>query len=93
MSVEIEVNDNSENMEPIRQEQQNQQPRERRPPDRYGEWVYLAHESENPKSVEEALSSPEKDEWIKAMESEMESFNKNEVWNLVKLPEGRKSVG
>ena len=43
--------------------------------------------------MEEALSSPEKDEWIKAMESEMESLNKNEVWNLVKLPEGRKSVG
>ena len=61
--------------------------------DRYGEWVYLVHESENPKSVKEALLSPEKDKWIKAMESEMESLNKNEVLNLVELPEERKSVG
>ena len=91
--VEIEVNNNNEDIEPIVQEEQNQQPRERRPPNRYGEWVYLAHESENPKSVKEALSSPEKDEWVEAMEREMESLHENEVWNLVELPDGRKSVG
>ena len=27
------------------------------------------------------------------MDREMESLNKNEVWNLVELPEGRKPVG
>ena len=90
--VEIEVNNNSEDIEPIGQQEQNQQSQERKP-DRYGEWVYLAHESDNPKSVKEALSSPEKDEWIEKMEKEMESLNKNEVWDLVELPEGRKSVG
>ena len=77
--VEIEVNNNCKDIEPIVQEEQNQQPRERRPPSRYGEWLYLAHESENPKSVKEALSHPEKDEWIEAMEREMESLHKNEV--------------
>ena len=41
----------------------------------------------------EALASPDKAKWIDAMEMEMESLHKNEVWDLVKLPKDRKAVG
>ena len=44
-------------------------------------------------TVKEALSSPEKREWMKAMESEINSLNTNKVWNLAELPCGRKAIG
>ena len=44
-------------------------------------------------TVNEALSSPEKEKWIGAMAKEMHSIKPNEVWELVKLPEGKKMVG
>ncbi len=43
--------------------------------------------------MKEALSSPQKAKWVKAMEKEMESLKTNEVWNLVELPVNRKAVG
>ena len=42
-------------------------------------------------NVNEALTSPEK-KWIDAMEEEMHSIKANKVWELVKLPEGKKTV-
>ena len=66
----------------------------RRPPDHYGEWVYLAENDTNePKSVSEAMSSNEKKEWMNAMENEINSLKKHDVWELVELPKGRKTVG
>ena len=41
----------------------------------------------------EALSSPKKDEWIKAMKEELEFIKTNKVWDLVDLPSGRKAIG
>ena len=43
-------------------------------------------------NVNEALSSPEKENWVDAMEKEMHSIKVNKVWELVKLPEGKKTV-
>ena len=43
-----------------------------------------------PKSIKEAISSPEKSQWEKAMK---QSLRENEVWDLVKLPKGRKAIG
>jgi len=43
-----------------------------------------------PKSVSEALTSPE---WVDAMRAEIDSLHNNGVWDLVPLPEGRKAVG
>ena len=31
--------------------------------------------------------------WKEAMDDEMESLHKNEAWDLVELPAGRKSIG
>ena len=36
---------------------------------------------------------PKAKELIKAMEEEMESMNANQVWDLVDLPLGRRSIG
>ena len=36
-------------------------------------------------TVNEALSSPEKEKWIDAMEKEMHSIKANKVWELVNL--------
>lgn len=43
-------------------------------------------------SVKEVVDSSEGELWKKAMEEEMESLQKNETWDLVKFPEGRKPV-
>ena len=48
---------------------------------------------QEPHTVEEVLSTPEKAHWVKAMEKEMKSLQENEVWDLVELPRGRKPVG
>ena len=48
---------------------------------------------DEPKTVQEALSSSVSDEWMKAMNDEMESIRTNQVWDLVDLPSGRKAIG
>ena len=48
---------------------------------------------QEPHTVEEALSTPEKAHWVKAMEKEMKSLQENRVWDLVELPRSRKPVG
>ena len=50
-----------------------QERRERRPPDRYGEWVYIAQE-EDLVTVKEALSSLDAAKRWKAMETEYNHF-------------------
>lgn len=47
---------------------------------------------QEPRSYSEAMSLPEKDEWFKAMQDEVDSINDNETWELVQLPPGRKAV-
>ena len=65
--------------------------RERHFPDYYGIRVYVC--KTEPTTVEEVLSTPEKDHWYQAMEKEMKSLKDNDVWELVELPKGRKAVG
>ena len=48
---------------------------------------------DEPTSYEEALASPTSHEWIVAMKDEMDSMAKNQVWELVDLPPGRKTIG
>ena len=49
--------------------------------------------SNEPKTLKEALASPDKTKWMKAMEKETESLHTNEVWDLVELPNDQKAVG
>ena len=46
-----------------------------------------------PTSVEEATTSQESSKWLQAMETEMKSLKSNDVWELVPLPTGKKTVG
>jgi len=51
------------------------------------------HDNEEPKTFSHALSGPKASEWIKAIEKEIESMKINQVWDLVDLPLGRRSIG
>ncbi|MCP4491938.1 MAG: DDE-type integrase/transposase/recombinase [Gammaproteobacteria bacterium] len=64
-------------------------------PNRYGDWVYIAHleSSPEPKTMSEATSSPEAALWKEAAQSEYNSLLENKTWDLVELPKGRKVVG
>jgi len=83
--------------------------RQRRPPQCYGEWVTpvargrgtaafaltvaedIVHDE--PSTYREAVSSPQAASWVQAMTEEMESLHKNDTWDLVFPPKGRKIVG
>ncbi|GKD06180.1 gypsy type transposase, partial [Tanacetum coccineum] len=45
-----------------------------------------------PTNYFEAISSPECDKWVVAMEEEVESLHKNETWELVKLPKEKRVI-
>lgn len=47
----------------------------------------------DPTSYKEAINSDQSSEWNKAMIDELDSMNKNNVWELVELPKGVKPVG
>jgi len=80
---ENEENSETENIEP-------QLPkRVRRPPQRYGEWVYATTDFNLPNSAEDGLNDRN---WKKAMDSEIQSMHMNNVYDLVELPEGKKVV-
>ena len=71
-----------------------QSSRERRPPDRLGEWVTVANDTiTEPTTVSEALNGPGADQWRDAIQQEMNSLHTHDVWNLTELPEGRKAIG
>ena len=55
--------------------------------------MIASQDDDEPKTVQEALSSSDSDEWMKAMNDEMESARTNQVWDLVDLPLGRKKIG
>jgi len=66
--------------------------RERRPVDYYGfSQTHLVIHQE-PVSFEEATSCQHQQEWKMAMDKEMESLKKNEVWELTPLPPGKKAI-
>lgn len=55
--------------------------------------MIATHDSNQPKTVDEAISSSAKEQWIKAMEKETKSMKVNHVWDLVDLQPNRKAIG
>jgi len=53
----------------------------------------VTNELQEPRNYQEALTSAESEEWIKAMNVEMQSLNKNKTWTLTTLPEGKTAIG
>lgn len=56
-------------------------------------FMVAPHDNDKPRIIHEALSSSTKDEWMKALNDEIESMKTNQVWDLVDLPTGRKAIG
>ena len=50
------------------------------------------YDDEKPKTVNEAFSGPKTKELIKVMEEKMESMNSNQVWKLVDLLSGQRTI-
>jgi hypothetical protein len=72
--------------------------RERRKPERYSPPDFhsnfsLSITDDDPRTVREAMNSEDSKLWKKAMVEEMDALDKNEAWDLVEFPVGRKYVG
>ncbi|KAK9031968.1 hypothetical protein V6N11_056253 [Hibiscus sabdariffa] len=71
--------------------------RERHEPERYG-FLLTTHgdvilvDQDEPKTYQEAVTSPDSEKWLEAMRSEMDSMSENQVWTLVEPPEGIKTI-
>ena len=50
-------------------------------------------ESYEPATYKQVISCSKMAQWLAATSEEMQSLYKNEVWELVKVPKGRKLVG
>ncbi|KAK0593814.1 hypothetical protein LWI29_007828 [Acer saccharum] len=69
-----------------------------RQPERYlgvseGQDVVSADSVDDPLTFKNAMEDPNKEEWLKAMNLEIESMYSNSVWELVGLPDGVKPIG
>ena len=68
--------------------------RERRAPDRFGEWVTMASkDTVEPATISEPLHGPHSEQWREAMQEEIDLLQERDVYQLTKLPRGRKAVG
>ena len=49
----------------------------------------LDDHSTDPVTLNDAMTSSDKDKWRSAMQKEIESLEENKVWDLVELPKDR----
>ena len=47
----------------------------------------------DPYTYAEAMESPDRERWVQDMSEEMHSLHKNDTWQLMKLPQGKKPIG
>ena len=74
--------------------------RERRPPTWHSEYITesnvaycLLTEDGEPSTFHEAINGTDASLWMAAMQEEIEALHKNKTWELVSLPQGRKTIG
>ena len=69
--------------------------RERNPPKRYTDFFssVLFNDDGEPSCFQEAIDCIDNAKWKVTMKEEMDSLEKNNTWELVKLPKDRKIVG
>ena len=63
------------------------------PPERLIASMAAVTAQREPRTVKNALESPEKASWLQAMKDELKSIEDNRTWDLVDLPAGRKAIG
>jgi hypothetical protein len=86
----------SEDEDPVIERRVSNREKKGVPPVRYGQEtkkVQMSDDPKEPKDFQEAMSSPEKLKWMEAMDEEMKSQKENNTWDLVELPNGKKTVG
>ena len=52
----------------------------------------LLLDNDEPTTYAEAMMDPDSQKWQSAMRSEIDSMHDNQVWNLVDLPDGHKTI-
>ena len=57
------------------------------------EYSFTTSDQDNPKTLKEALNSPNAERWKEAMETKMGTIEKMGTWKLEKLPEDRETIG
>ncbi|KAH9089450.1 hypothetical protein LEN26_019152 [Aphanomyces euteiches] len=55
--------------------------------------AFAVHSTGLPTTIQQAHSSSEREEWIKATNAEYDSLMEHETWTLCELPPGRKPIG
>lgn len=66
------------------------------PPKRFNDYyVYSAKQSTpyEPKNYKQAIECPDREKWMKAMQEELDSIERNHTWEMTDLPVGRASIG
>ena len=53
----------------------------------------LIVDQNEPISYQEAINSPNSEKWLEAMKSKMQSMYDNQVWTLIDLTDGLKTIG
>ena len=53
----------------------------------------LALMPETPRTTQEALSGPQRHQWLRAMLEELHEYKRLRVYDLVRLPQGRRAIG
>ena len=98
--LELSESDNLLDHVPMKQDHEQSQPRrsnrERIPCHHFeieGEASTIAHDEEESKTIQQALSGLNSKEWFEAKKEEMNSMESNRVWDLVDLPPSRKTIG
>jgi hypothetical protein len=86
--------DNEQNNEPPRRSQREQRPAI------FNDYMVYMYEDTNgigietgPTSFKEAMKSRHSSEWLDAMKDEMKSMSTNDVWDLVEISKGAKTLG
>ena len=53
----------------------------------------LITSSRDPTTFQEAIHSQEKSRWVGEVVEEIQSLHKNQTWDLVELPKGKRAIG
>jgi hypothetical protein len=99
-NASIDLNDASSSAEPnvnLRTIVPQRPARQRHQCQRYGKWFYSFSAMAGtlpsmPKPVTEAMSSPNRQQWKEAMDSEYNSLLENNTWTVLPLPSNRKAI-
>ncbi|KAE8697487.1 pentatricopeptide repeat-containing protein [Hibiscus syriacus] len=55
--------------------------------------IHVENEDGEPSTYQEAINSSDASLWMMVMQEEIEALHKNNTWDLVPLPQGRKPIG